>query len=81
MATMAGCLAFADVFDGSTQRGDEFGQWCVRRVGAVRAVQPLTAWAKSTVFAGGQKLVVMTGIDTVAEIYVPFDQPPGILQR
>ncbi|RLA28883.1 MAG: hypothetical protein DRQ63_02450 [Gammaproteobacteria bacterium] len=78
---MAGNLALADVFDGSTQRGDEFGQWCVRSVGATRAVQPLTARAKSTVFAGWQKLAVMTGIDTVAEVYVPFDQPPGIFQR
>ena len=81
MAPMAGYLAFADVFDGATQRGDEFGQWRIRSVGAVRTVQPLTARAKSTVFAGRQKLVVMTGIDTVAEIYVPFDQPPGVLQR
>ncbi|RLA31094.1 MAG: hypothetical protein DRR11_11705 [Gammaproteobacteria bacterium] len=38
VAAMAGYLALADVFDGSTQRGDEFGQWRVRRVGAARDV-------------------------------------------
>ena len=81
MAPMAGYLAFADVFDGSTQRGDEFGQWRIRSVGTAGAVEPLATWTKPAVLTERQKLVVMTGIHTVAEVYVPFDQPPGVLQR
>ena len=81
MAPMAGYLAFADVFDGATQRGNEFGQWRIRSVGTAGGVEPHATWTKPAVLTERQKLVVMTGIHTVAEVYVPFDQPPGVLQR
>jgi hypothetical protein len=81
MSAMPRYLAFTDVLDCPAQGGNEFGQWRIRCVGSARGIQPNAASAKSAVLALRQKRIVMARIHAVAEVYIPFDQPPGILQR